>query len=576
MPLFTLTQRLERAKSSYDFMDIAYSYAYNGNFEEAAKMCGKAVEASQGFAEDHESAWMMHQNGWPDKHPLLSTVFQQLIERSENTLEQILHPNWVPDYDFLDMMDFLHCARQFHSMGREHAAFNCFSIACKLEQDNTLFDYVEMGHSIRSLNWFEEVNTIQHLIDDIVVSINACLQLPTQELLRVDGEDVFDHYDFAQAGKMALEIGWMQTSASCFKRSIELIEQLDAPTEIQNRELLDVISNFANTPEFGTWALELYESLLEKATTGEKVAQLASYLTIFKNADTEAYLARTLLEKDPHVFDQNEILVPVGLSMQDAELKYHFIAKAIAQTQSAEDLFGIIKSIHGAPEYADLFEQAIEQLDQQPDYLDALFTEYAVEHNLPPEEFMKRLELHVDRYGLDKKVGEELLVRSCYVGRNEVVRKLLELKVDPVSRSDLYGFDTLLASLTDVNIKFQLGGQPIDQDLIFHFIDAGASLLPIRKNRPTSALHEAACDGYLSVVKTLVERGASYELDGDKGKRILLRAAYTARIEVLQYLLDQGCDASTITERPYFWHANSFDDEEKTLELLQAHGAQFS
>ena len=139
------------------------------------------------------------------------------------------------------------------------------------------------------------------------------------------------------------------------------------------------------------------------------------------------------------------------------------------------------------------------------------------------------------------------------------------------------GFNALIASLISLDVKFGWGkGDEVKKEFIFKIIESGVdihSIYQVNEKSHTTALIEAACDGYLDVVKKLVEMGASFELNGDKGKEALLRAAYTCRYEVLQYLLEIGADATTIDSSLVFYFYNYREEENKVMELLRKHGA---
>lgn len=579
MTLYTLNQRLERASRSSDFVEIAHSYAMNGNVEEALRLCNKACEVATHFYDHLEIAWSLHKQAWPDTLLHFGKIYQKSLLESEKGLDQLLEEAADPDFDFLNQFDFLACARYYHSMGRESASFKAFSVTYRIERDNSFFDFMEMAHSIRSLRWEAEAHSVQELVDDLASSIRACLQLPTTDLLYFEDELAFDFQDLADAGKQALDIGWIKMSTACFERSLqEITQRKESPTERQKLSL-DVVYYFAAHPSLSKWALEHYEQLLRAAEQREALEILAPYLPMFRNATTEAELCRLILEKEPSLFNTNEVLFSFCLDLQDSELKYHLIGKAIQQSSSAIELLKVVKELHGQEAYTDLFDEAVTQLDQKPDYLNAILEEYAVEHNLPAEEFSSRLQQHASAQKLDQKVGQELLVRACQLGRNHVINELLALGIDPV-KATLNGLNPLLASLIDLNIKFATGGDQIDQKLLLYFIDIGVAIDPIYRSgfpieHNTTALIEAACDGYLHVVKALIEKGASYELEDDRGKKALLRAAYTARVDVLRYLVTLGCDASLLTDLPDLWFYNLYDDEQAALNFLRSAGASF-
>lgn len=576
MTLYSLKYDIENASRSSDYLGIAQRLR-DENPAAAAQYLNQAFASAEHFKDFMEIVAFLH--NLEDRH--LADTFLELNKRcitkaTENLDEVLSHPE-LPDIDFLDQFDFLGDAQVLHKLGYEKMALKALHIAHFIEPDNTFFDFMGMAHSISTMRWEEEGNAIGALLTELKQAADQCLKLDNQELFDFEGERTFSFFHLADVGNQAIELEWMDVAEECYRRIVLKPSKEDEGADRYLDRVLYAVHQFGGHLTFRKRCLENYAWLLDQSTDTEDLIALAGFIGSFQDPDTEAEAFRYFVLKHQSFLEQNNHLLRVAKELMDSELRYHLLHKIVQQSNDAFELLEVIKTVHGKEPYQDLFSMALERVEQQDNYLHAVFEEYAIEHNLPFEEFAKRLKQIANEKGLSKEDGQLLLLRSCRLGRNESIETLLQMGVDSVFE-DHEGVNPLIASLKDLNIKYQTGGEEVSRKFIFEFIESGIDINKIHipaRGAKTTALHEAACDGYLDVVKALLKKGAHTEIDNDKGQALLLSAAYTSRSEVIRYLLAFGCDATTIRKTPGFWHYNREKDELETVNLLRQAGASF-
>lgn len=576
MTVYSLKYYIKNASRSSDYVGIAQMLR-DENPAATAQYLNQAFASAEHFKDFMGIVAFLH--NLENRH--LADTFLELNKRcitkaTENLDEVLSHPE-SPDIDFLDQFDFLGDAQVLHKLGYEKMAIKALHIAHFIEPDNTFFDFMAMAHSISTMKWEEEGNAIEALLTELKQAADQCLKLDNQELFDFEGERTFGYFDLIEAGSQAIDLEWMNVAEECFHRLVSRPRKGDKDVKYNLYRMLYGVFEFAVHPAFKSRCLEHYKCLLDETADTNDLIALAGFIGSFQDPDAEAEAFRYFVLKHQSFLEQNNHLLRVAKELTDSELRYHLLHKIVQQSNDAFELLEVIKTVHGKEPYQDLFSMTLERVEQKDNYLHAVFEEYAIEHNLPFEEFAKRLKQVANEKGLSKEDGQLLLLRSCQLGRNEAIETLLQMGVDSVFE-DHEGVNPLIASLKDLNIKYETGGEEVSRKFIFEFIESGIDINKIHipgRGAKTTALNEAACDGYLDVVKALLKKGAHTEIDNDKGQALLLSAAYTSRSEVIKYLLAFGCDATSINETPGFWHYNREKDELETVNLLKQAGASF-
>ncbi|CAB9501533.1 ankyrin 3, node of Ranvier (ankyrin G) [Seminavis robusta] len=102
-------------------------------------------------------------------------------------------------------------------------------------------------------------------------------------------------------------------------------------------------------------------------------------------------------------------------------------------------------------------------------------------------------------------------------------------------------------------------------------MEKGASHSPVDNNHITTSLHEAAVNGHVSVIETLLESGANASLPCRLGLTALHHASWTGHVDVVQVLLGQdGVDVNAKGPVGYtaLHHAAWFDHVDVVKALL--------
>lgn len=576
MTLYSLDTQIENASESSDYLSIAQTLK-SQNETGVPLYLDKAFAKAEHFKDFMQIAAFLYNMDGDYVTASLQKLNERCIAKANDNLDEVLSHPETPDIDFLDQFDFLADAEILHELGQESMALKALRIAYYIEQDNTFFDFVAMAHAISSMEWIEESDAIAALLSALRQSASECLKLNNEELFDFEGEKTFGFFHLAEAGSQVLDLEWINIAEDCYNRVVARPKEGDTDLDGYLDRVLYGVIEFGSHPIFRSRCLEQYKWLLDQPADTDDLIALAGCISSFQDSDTEVEAFRYFVQKHRVFLEQNRHLLIVVRELQDSELRYHLLHKIVQQSTDAFELMQVIKMVHGKEGYQELFSMALELVEQQDNYLHAVFEEYAIEHNLPFEEFLNRLKQVVGEKGLSKEDGQLLLLRSCSLGRNEAIETLLQLGINPVFE-DEQGLNPLIASLKDLNVKYQTGGDEVSRKFIFEFIESGIDInkaIAVGRGAKTTALHEAACDGYLDIVKLLLEKGANTELDEDKGQALLLSAAYTSRSEVIKYLLAYGCDASGIQETPAFWHFNKQKDEIETVRLLKEAGASF-
>jgi len=78
-------------------------------------------------------------------------------------------------------------------------------------------------------------------------------------------------------------------------------------------------------------------------------------------------------------------------------------------------------------------------------------------------------------------------------------------------------------------------------------LNNGADINYINKGSHETPLHEASDEGFLPVVKYLVNHGANMEIKNDKGRTPLYQAVDEGRTDVVKFLVSKGAKVDTKT-----------------------------
>lgn len=79
-----------------------------------------------------------------------------------------------------------------------------------------------------------------------------------------------------------------------------------------------------------------------------------------------------------------------------------------------------------------------------------------------------------------------------------------------------------------------------DSRMVDLFLEAGMSVNVQDAKRQASALHNAASQGHLELVKKLIEKGANPNLKDWNGYTPLINAAFASQQKIVEYLLEHG------------------------------------
>ena len=97
---------------------------------------------------------------------------------------------------------------------------------------------------------------------------------------------------------------------------------------------------------------------------------------------------------------------------------------------------------------------------------------------------------------------------------------------------------------------------------------------PAELTEPTKSLHQAAADGDLEIVKSLISKGADVNAKDERENTPLCYAVKSGKMEVVQLLVESGADVNAMgkNDRPPLYMAVE-EDNIAIAKYLIAHGA---
>jgi len=332
------------------------------------------------------------------------------------------------------------------------------------------------------------------------------------------------------------------------------------------------------------WALEIIQELERFAHHPDRhFIPLSQHLGWMQNSTLEAEMLERLTKKAPQILSDPTNFCKVAIGLSVSPMKEQYLIQAILMNDSAYTLYEVIDHLQEEELYPQLLEKAQHKCAQQKDYCFAVLDRYAEQRDRKGslEQLFEAFRQTKNLNAVDEE-GDTLLIKSCYYGYNEIVAYLIDLGAD-MSFCTKKGHTALIAAMSYLNMKFSnFSGTEIEKHLIEKLLHSGVDINSVYREKEgsrTTALSEAACDGYLEIVKQLIELGASYEIEGDKGKAVLTSAIYQYHTEVIRYLLSIGCDATTISAPLPLSHYGQFRDDadfDLMMDILKAAGANVS
>lgn len=169
-----------------------------------------------------------------------------------------------------------------------------------------------------------------------------------------------------------------------------------------------------------------------------------------------------------------------------------------------------------------------------------------------------------------KKIGNKALVLAVKHGEKEIVKLLLRYGIDlAINATDKYGntalstaifFDNKLEFIqflidegADVNIANAAGITPLilsnSSEMTHLLLEAGATATIDNESKEGTALHIAASEGSLEIIKSLVEHGATVNARRQDGCTALYIAVVRGHKEIVAYLISKQADVNTVNIR---------------------------
>lgn len=113
-----------------------------------------------------------------------------------------------------------------------------------------------------------------------------------------------------------------------------------------------------------------------------------------------------------------------------------------------------------------------------------------------------------------------------------------------------------------------------DSNVVSLLLQAGVDVNAVDPLRQVSALHNAAAQGHLALMKQLLAQGARVDATDWNGVTPLIGAAYYGQVEAARLLLQRGAAVNQVSRQgvtPLV--AAVYSGKDAMLELLLAHGA---
>ncbi|BDD04947.1 ankyrin repeat domain-containing protein [Aureibacter tunicatorum] len=587
--------RINSASNSSDFISIATELSWRGCAREEVKsIYFKAFNVAKNFHDYQlicDRLYYLRRNDfsfiWIDR------LLKMCLKNANDLIDEKLLELKSSESDDFDWNELIKYTFYYYNLGIKDSSINMMEWLCNNLSDIYYADLLVALNSMAELNPenYTDKSKISQLISILKLTIlkyttsESILYYKGQKWYSYDDYD-FDCDDINNEAKIAYKNGLEGFADLLYRVNIEellkhesfcfkAVGLFDTGIEIAKKDLL-------NDEE---WAINLILEAV-KYSNRECLEYILSNLGKLNNVKLENLIYRLIIEKDGEIISDPKILKSCIISLSDSELKHDLLSSSIYLSLSAFQIFEILDNIKGKIGYENIYSTLNVKLKKHNDYLFALLDRYAIKGDATLEEFKKAVintdgfnvksefEYNIRTYNAGKNWS--LLIRSCFLGQNEIIRFLIENGAD-LSYTNDQGLNALIASLMNINIKKAANSIGVDKDLIFKILKSGLDInskFYWHKKNETIAFNEAACDGYLDIIKEMYAMGVDF-LQNDKGKNALLSASYTCRIDVLKFLIKIGCDATSINEYPIFRSFNSERKMNKVIEMLRKAGAKF-
>ena len=164
--------------------------------------------------------------------------------------------------------------------------------------------------------------------------------------------------------------------------------------------------------------------------------------------------------------------------------------------------------------------------------------------------------------------GRTLLMEAAYKGHDQVVHELIRAGASVTAKDNKQqtalhiaiweGHPSVVQILVeagaDVNGQDEDTTTPLmkaadkgHSQVVHELIRAGASVTAMSRQQKQKALHYASWGGHTSTLKTLIEVGVDINEAGEKGRTLLMDAAYKGHVQVVHKLIRAGASVTAIS-----------------------------
>ncbi|MFK8101158.1 MAG: ankyrin repeat domain-containing protein [Saprospiraceae bacterium] len=584
MAIYSVETLLKMAVNSRDFIRAANGFiTAQQDIKLGEKLYLTALEKGKCFYDFEEiSRGILHLELNNYTFSWMNSVKECCIHKIERIITEILRKENIQDKYFLDGAEFLPSAVHLHKIGSEQLTIQLFRIGCFMVDRKSICDLLEYAIVVHELEWDKKQTEAIQLLTKLK-SVTAQYQ-DNQSTLPAKENEPYDYCDLKEAACNASKLDWIQIARKLYEKCMATIPEY----ENECAELVSIAVEVAKTELLNdlAWSVEIFKRAIELTKNKEDYILILSNLGKLKDSSYEEQLISFFIKKYDKLFLDRDCLLEAAMSLSDSPFRETLLIRGANLTLSTKQAFGLIDCINGNPSYKQLLHSLNDKVKFQQDYLFELLERFVYDNKGTPENFQNALnEKNINTrrsYQYDRDGNNTshwtLLMRSCFLGRNDIARILID-KGANMSITNELGYNALIASLSNLEVKNDSGGQEIKKEIIFSIMKSGIDINGTfihTDGNITSAFVEASCNGYLDVIKELYDMGANYQINGDKGRTVLMAASYTCRIDVLNFLLELGADAASIDNFPAFWEYNKYEDEQKVIEILKNAGANLN